>query len=155
MILHAFASARPDGETPRPLSRAYHPTYDAAQRRDALEFLREKQSELRPAYAALCIVYYLQSVRGHDAVCGGDIRALFPRQADGLAGPLRNAHDILRRAAVRGLVQALGDGWYEITPLGRAVVDALPDDERVAALRGCRTVSCGIRRRRMSYSGGV
>src|SRR2546423_4342227 len=47
----------PSPDRPRPLSRAYHPTYDAATRRDALEFLREKVCELRPAYAALCIVY--------------------------------------------------------------------------------------------------
>jgi hypothetical protein len=133
---------------PRPLSRAYHPAYDAATRRDALEFLREKECELRPAYAALCIAYYLQRVRGREAICGADIRALFPRREDRLAGALRNAHDILRRAAVRGLVASLGEGWYGLTELGALVVDALPDDERVAALRGCRTVSCGIGRRR-------
>ena len=84
--------------TPRPLSRAYHPTYEAATRRDAVEFLRAKGCELRPAYAALAIVYYLQRVLGRDEVCGADIRALFPRPSDRLAGPLRNAHDILRRA---------------------------------------------------------
>jgi len=133
----------------RPLSRAYHPTYDAVTRRDALEFLREKGCALRPAYAALCIVYFLHDSLERDAVCGADIRALFPRHADGLAGPLRNAHDILRRAGVRGLVESLGDGWYAITSLGRVVVEALPDDEQVALLRGCRTVSCGMGRRRI------
>jgi hypothetical protein len=139
---------------PRPLSRAHHPTYDAATRRDALEFLRAKGCELRPAYAALAIVYYLHRRLERPEVCGADIRALFPRPADGLAGPLRNAHDILRRANVRGLVESLGDGWYRITELGAAVVDALPDDARVAELRGCRTVSCGVGRRRLSQAAG-
>lgn len=138
---------------PRPLSRAYHPTYEVGVRRAALEFLRAKDCELRPAYAALSIVYYLQRVLGKDAVCGADIRALFPRREHGLAGPLRNAHDILRRANVRGLVESLGDGWYAITELGVAVAEALPDDSQVAALRGCRTVSCGVGRRRIMQVG--
>ena len=82
-------------------------------------------------------------------MCGADIRLLFPRREERLAGALRNAHDILRRAAVRRLVESLGDGWYGITVLGTAVVEALPDDEQVATLRGCRTVSCGMGRRRV------
>lgn len=144
---------RADTAVRRPLSRAHHPTYDVETRRAALEFMRAKGCELRPAYAALCIVYYLQCELGHEAVCGADIRALFPRREAGLAGPLRNAHDILRRAAVRRLVESLGDGWYGITKLGVAVVQALPDDEQVALLRGCRTVSCGVGRRRLSHAG--
>lgn len=140
--------AEPTTSATRPLSRAYHPTYTAESRRQVLEFLRDKGCELRPAYAALAIAYHLQIIDGRDAVCGADIRALFPKRADRLAGALRNAHDILRRAAVRGLVESLGNGWYGITPLGTAVVEALPDDERVAELRGCRTVSCGMGRRR-------
>jgi hypothetical protein len=83
-------------------------------------------------------------------VCGADIRALFPRRQDGIAGPLRNPHDLLRRAAERQLLDALGDGWYRITTLGRDVVDALPDDARVAELRGCRRTIVGMRRRARS-----
>jgi hypothetical protein len=135
----------------RPLSRAYHPSYDAPTRREALEFLREKDCALRPAYAALCIVYFLQRRLDRTVICGADIRALFPRREEGLAGPLRNAHDILRRAAVRGLVESRGAGWYTITELGESVVEALPDDALVATLRGCRTVSCGLGRRRMGH----
>ena len=142
----------PSSPTPRPLSRAYHPKYDPAARREVLEFLRAKGCELRPAYAALGIAYQLQCVWGRDAICGADIRALFPRREERLAGTLRNAHDILRRAAVRELVGSLGGGWYTITPLGVAVVEALPDDQRVAELRGCRTVSCGMGRRRVAHA---
>ena len=84
----------------RPISRAYHPTYDVATRRRVLEFLRTKDSELRPPYAVLCIVHFVQHTLGRDAACGADVRALFPKRQDALAGPLRNAHDILRRAAI-------------------------------------------------------
>ena len=152
MLAESVVSDLPIAPTPRPLSRAYHPKYDANARREVLELLRAKGCELRPAYAALGIAYHLQSVWGRDAICGADIRALFPRREERLAGTLRNAHDILRRAAVRGLVESLGGGWYTITPLGVAVVEALPDDERVAELRGCRTVSCGMGRRRVAHA---
>ncbi|AHG91203.1 hypothetical protein J421_3666 [Gemmatirosa kalamazoonensis] len=148
----AAAELLPTVSTARPLSRAYHPKYDVEHRRDVLEFLRAKGCELRPAYAALGIAYFLQQRLRRDAICGADIRALFPRREERLAGTLRNAHDILRRAAARGLVESLGSGWYTITPLGVAVVEALPDDQRVAELRGCRTVSCGMGRRRVAHA---
>jgi hypothetical protein len=133
----------------RALSRTYHPAYDAAARRGVVELLREKRGALRPAYAALSIAHYLRHTLGREAICGADIRALFPRRRDDVAGTMRNPHDILRRAAVRGLVESLGNGWYAITPLGSAVVDALPDDARVAELRGCRGLSCEMGRRRI------
>jgi len=151
MMLDRRTTAATISTSERPLSRAYHPRYEPDARRAVHEFLRAKACELRPAYAALCIAYHLQQSAGRDAVCGADIRALFPRREERIAGALRNAHDILRRAAVRGLVETLGGGWYTITPLGARVVEALPDDERVAELRGCRTVSCGVGRRRVGH----
>jgi len=137
-------------DQPRPLSRAYHPVYDANVRRAAGEFLRAKDGHLRAPYAVLCVVHFVHRILGRPVVCGADVRALFPTPQTDIAGPLRNAHDILRRGAARGLVGAVGDGRYRITPLGNAVVDALPDAGRVAALRGCRTVSCAMGRPRLA-----
>ncbi len=139
-----------DSTLSRPISRAHHPSYDAATRRDVHEYMRDRGAELRPAYAALVIMSYLQRVLGCDAVCGADVRALYPPRESRIAGSLHNAHDILRRAAVRRLVEPLGDGWYRLTSLGSAVVDALPNDDQVALLRGCRTVTSAVGRRRLA-----
>ena len=46
--------------------------------------------------------------------------------------------ELLRHHVERGLAESLGDGLYHITPLGRQVVDALPDRTEVARLRGLR-----------------
>jgi hypothetical protein len=130
--------------TPRGDSRGHRPRYDAAERRALHDVLREKCVELKPAYAVLCIVHWLHE-RGHDAVSAADVRALFPTRREGLAGPLRNAADVLRRAREGGMVEALGEGWYKLTPLGRAVVAVLPDGALVGAVRGCRTAACATR----------
>lgn len=127
--------------------RVYRPAYAAPVRRDFADYLQAKGCALRPAYAALCLVSFLAERGGRPAACSADIRALFPKMEEGLAGRLRNPSDILRRAADRELLEPLGGGWYRLTELGREVVDALPDASRVAELRGCRTVSCGVSRR--------
>jgi hypothetical protein len=126
-------------------SRGHHPQYDAATRRAVADVLREKGVELKPAYAALCIVDYLHRELGRDAVSAADVRALFPTRREGLAGPLRNAADVLRRAREGGMLESLGAGWCRLTPLGAAVVQALPDGALVGAVRGCRTAACATR----------
>ncbi|MDF1505810.1 hypothetical protein [Roseisolibacter sp. H3M3-2] len=131
-------------DEPRGNSRGHHPRYSAADRRDVLEVLRDKGVELKPPYAALCIVWWLHE-RGHDAVTASDVKALFPSARDGLAAPLRNAADVLRRAREGGMLEALGDGWYRLTPLGKAVVAVLPDGAIVGALRVRRTAACATR----------
>lgn len=125
-------------------SRGHHPRYTAEERRAVLDVLREKGVELKTPYAALCIVDWLHA-RGHDAVTASDVRALFPSVRDGLASPLRNAADVLRRAREGGMLESLGEGWYRITPMGRAVVAVLPDGAMVGAVRGCRTAACATR----------
>lgn len=132
----------------RTISRAHHPEFPAPLRRAASDYLRDMGCALRPPYAALALVNFLDVHAGRSVVCSADIRALFPHPREELAGALRNPSDILRRAAARGLVEPLGDGWYRMTALGREVVAVLPDEKRVAELRGCRTVSCGVGRRR-------
>jgi hypothetical protein len=132
------------GAPPRPNSRGHHPRYTPADRREVLEVLRDKGVELKPPYAALCIVHWLHE-RGHDAVTASDVRALFPTSRDGLGAPLRNAADVLRRAREGGMLEALGDGWYRLTPMGSAVVAVLPDGALVGAVRGCRTAACAAR----------
>jgi hypothetical protein len=125
-------------------SRGHRPRYASADRRAVLEVLRDKGVELKPPYAALCIVHWLHEC-GHDAVTASDVRALFPGAREGLTTPLRNPADVLRRAREGGMLEALGDGWYRLTPLGRAVVAVLPDGAMVGAIRGCRTAACAAR----------
>ncbi len=139
------ANATAIGTVERGDSRGHRPQYDAPTRRAVADVMREKGVELKPAYAALCIVHYLHEQLGRDAVSASDVRALFPSRRDGLAGPLRNAADVLRRAREGGMLEALGDGWCRLTPLGYAVVQALPDGALVGAVRGCRTAACATR----------
>lgn len=129
-----------DGE--RPLSRAYRPEEDPGMRRAVEDILHAKGSALRPAYAALCIVRWLQDARDRTAVCAADVRALYPRRPGVVAAPMRDPASHLRRAAEDGLLTAFGSGWYAITPLGRAVVEALPDGALVGVILGRRSASC-------------
>ncbi|GLC23945.1 hypothetical protein [Roseisolibacter agri] len=131
-------------DAPRGDSRGHRPSYAPDERRALHDVLREKCVELKPAYAVLCIVDWLHA-RGHEAVSAADVRALFPSRREGLTGPLRNAADVLRRAREGGMLEALGDGWYRLTPLGRAVVAVLPDGQLVGTIRGCRTAACATR----------
>ena len=141
----AASAAREAAEVSRGDSRGHKPRYDVAAQRELADVLREKCVELKPSYAVLCIVHWLQERMQRDAVSAADVRAVFPRQRDGLVGPLRNAADVLRRARDGGLLEALGEGWYRLTPLGRAVVAVLPDGALVGVVRGRRTAACATR----------
>ena len=137
-------------------SRGHRPAYGAADRRAVHDVLREMGVELKPPYAVLCIVQWLHA-RGHAEVSAADVRALFPSRREGLAGTLRNAADVLRSAADADMLEALGEGWYRLTPLGRAVCAVLPDGALVGAVRGCRTAACATRpgeARRAALSAG-
>jgi hypothetical protein len=101
------------------------------------EFVYTKGGALRPHYALLCVVYWLQREFGEDAASAADVKAILPRLG-GVSGRLRSPADTLRHARDADLVEALGGGWYRLTALGIAVVDALPDAEQVGEIRGAR-----------------
>jgi hypothetical protein len=106
------------------------------------EFVLARGGGMRPHYAVLCIVDWLQHVGGRAGVSASDVKAIFPRLGDAVVGPLRSPADTMRRARDVGLLEVLGAGCYGITPLGRAVVAALPDAERVAGLRDRSHARC-------------
>jgi len=97
------------------------------------EFLGAKGS-LRVHEAILCVLYWLDR-ETPGPVRAGEIALLYPHH-DGRRLP--SAAQELRHHVERGLAESLGEGLYRITPLGRLVVDALPDRVEVARLRGLR-----------------
>jgi hypothetical protein len=111
-------------------------------RRAVADFVYAKGGEMRPRYALLCVVYWLQHEHGCATVATADVKAIMPHLGDAMVGRLRSAADALRRFRIERLVEALGDGAYGLTALGVAVVHALPDNEWVSALRGAQRTSC-------------
>jgi len=97
------------------------------------EFLGEKGS-LRVHEAVLCVLFWADR-EAPGPVRASEISRLYPHH-DGRRLP--SAAQELRHHVDRGLAESLGDGLYQITPLGRLVVDALPDRVEVARLRGLR-----------------
>lgn len=118
------------------------PGHDAAVRRAAADFVYGKGGELRPRYALLCVVYWLQHEHGCAAVAAADVKAIMPHLGDAVSGRLRSPADTLRRFRDEGLVEAFGDGRYRLTTRGAAVVHALPDDAWVRAILGAQRTSC-------------
>jgi hypothetical protein len=121
------------------------PTTDA--RRDALchaiaDFVHAKGGAMRPAYAMLCVLYYLERADGRASANAADVKAILPRLGDAVDGRLRSPADTLRRARDERLVETLGGGAYRLTPLGAAVVEALPDAAHVGAIRGTQRARC-------------
>lgn len=106
------------------------------------DFVHAKGGAMRPAYAMLCVIYYLEREDGRASVSAADVKAILPRLGDAVDGRLRSPADTLRRARDERLVEALGDGAYRLTPLGAAVVDALPDAAHVGEIRGTQRVRC-------------
>ena len=115
------------------------------------DFVHNKGGSMRPSYAMLCVIYCLEREHGRESVTAADVKAILPRLGDAVDGQLRSPADTLRRARDERLVEALGDGAYRLTPLGVAVVDALPDAAHVGAIRGTQRVRC---RRRAPSDGG-
>ena len=137
-----------DAPAARPSTRAYRAVASADDRRAAADFLHQKGTELRPAYAVLCLAHWVVTEAGREAVCAADVRALYPRELGVVSAPLRDPASHLRRASEVGLLEPLGDGWYRPTKLGAAVVAALPDGQLVGAILGRRAASCTVRLRR-------
>jgi hypothetical protein len=118
------------------------PGHDPAVRRAVADFVYAKGNALRPRYALLCVVYWLQHEHGCAAVATTDVKALLPHLGGSVAGRVRSPTDTLRRFRDEGLVEALGDGVYWMTTRGAAVVRVLPDDTWVSALRAAQRTSC-------------
>jgi hypothetical protein len=126
-----------------PASRRAAPAgRDAAAWHAIADFVHGKGGAMRPSYAMLCVMYWLERERGCEAVSAADVKAILPRLGDAVAGRLRSPADTLRRARDEQLVEPLGAGAYRLTPLGVAVVDALPDAVRVGAIRGAQRAHC-------------
>ena len=118
------------------------PARDAAAWRAIADFVHAKGGAMRPSYAMLCVMYWLERECGCADVAAADVKAVLPRLGDAVAGRLRSPADTLRRARDEQLVEALGAGRYRLTPLGVAVVDALPDAAQVGAMRGGQRARC-------------
>lgn len=82
---------------------------------------------------ALCVLYWLERHDGTGPstaatptrpVSAAAIEARYPLHA---GRRLRAVAPMLGRLASLGIVESVGEGWYHTTPLGRAIVDALPD----------------------------
>jgi hypothetical protein len=129
---------------PRPLARraAAGPDRDPAAWRAIADFVYAKGGEMRPSYAMLCVAYWLEREGGGAGICAADLKAIMPQLGDAVAGRLRSPADTLRRARDEQLLEPVGAGRYRLTPLGAAVVDALPDSAQVGAIRGSRGARC-------------
>jgi hypothetical protein len=102
----------------------------------ALTAFLEGKGSLRVHEAILCVLYWVeQGAPQEGPVRANEISLLYPRHK---GRRLPSAAQELRHHVERGLAESLGDGMYRITPLGRQVVDALPDRTEVARLRGLR-----------------
>jgi hypothetical protein len=123
-------------------ARPGSPGQDPAVWRGVADFVHAKGGAMRPSYALLCVMHWLEHEHGCADVGVGDVKAILPRLGDVVDGRLRSPTDTLRRARDQGLVDALGAGRYRLTPLGTAVVDALPDAGQVGAMRGLTQARC-------------
>jgi hypothetical protein len=139
--------------------------YGLARRAPArlLEFLRDRE-DLWPAEAVLCLAAWLTEEGGRPHVTPLELRRVATEpDVRGLVPRVKAPADALRSCAESGLMESVvpedqpsdsgidratrrarrptREPWYRLTPLGRAVVDALPDRRRVAALRGLKTTA--------------
>jgi hypothetical protein len=133
---------RPPRQLGRPAPEGAASRSDPAVWRGIADLIHAKGGQMRAHYAMLCVLYWLRAERDCTAVSPADVKAIMPHLGDTVAGRLRSPADTLRRARNEGLVAALGEGQYELTPLGLAVVQALPDAAQVGALRGVRRPRC-------------
>lgn len=143
---HPGPPIRPD-TAPMASAPSRSPETPAARRdpdvcRAITDFVHAKGGAMRPSYAMLCVMYWLERERHQDGTTAADVKAILPRLGDVVAGRLRSPSDTLRRARDEGLVEPLGPGAYRLTPLGVEVVDALPDAAHVGAIRGAQRVHC-------------
>jgi hypothetical protein len=77
-----------------------------------------------------CLAYYLYKHRGVNAFKTKDISKVNTGAAQ---SPFSNAAVFARNAAQAGYLAKAGGGAKQITALGEAVVEALPDREKVKA----------------------
>jgi predicted nucleotidyltransferase len=115
---------------------------DGARCQAIADFVHAKGGRMRPSYAMLCLIYWLEREEKRPAVTAADVKTILPRLGDAVDGRLRSPADTLRRARDERLVEALGSGAYRLTALGVAVVEALPDAAHVGAIRGTQRVRC-------------
>lgn len=113
-----------------------HPAATDTIRRTALTRFIVERGTIGRCDAALCALYWLEKEGGRDeGATGHEIATLYPlhgkRRMTGMAYLLAS----LTRA---GLAESVAKGWYRITPLGRSVVEVLPDAAMAAQLRGVR-----------------
>ena len=136
---HARCARRPGARTPtldpRPMILVRPSGADTGRRTALTEFITQRGTIGR-CDAALCALYWLQTDGGRDdGATGQEIATLYPlhgkRRMTGMAYLLAS----LTRA---GLAESVAKGWYRITPLGRSVVEVLPDVAMAAQLRGVR-----------------
>jgi hypothetical protein len=118
------------------------PRGDAAVWRSIADFVHAKGGAMRPSYAMLCVIYCLERLHGAASVTAADVKAILPQLGDVVDGRLRSPADTLRRARDEQMVESVGAGAYRLTPLGVAVVDALPDAAHVGAIRGTQRARC-------------
>jgi hypothetical protein len=81
------------------------------------------------------VLYWVESGAPGRPVRANEISLLYPRHEGRRLPP---AAQELRHHVERGLAESLGDGRYRLTPLGRQVVEALPDRSQAASLRGLK-----------------
>jgi hypothetical protein len=110
-----------------------------AEREAALTFLRDVKRVSRRRDVVLCLVDWIGSRNGTETVCVADVRALYPRSPDAGVEPLLIIHNLTRVMVTDGLLEQIATGVLSLTPLGRAIVDALPDAARAAALRSAHS----------------
>jgi hypothetical protein len=116
----------------------------------------DTKGPLTSLYAVLCTAHWLTAVVGQRDVTTRELRAAYPRPALPPLPRVPAPSETLRRCArwgfvegVTTLVGATERRAVRLTPLGRAVVEALPDLERVGALRGLGRAAPGRGRARM------
>jgi hypothetical protein len=145
---------------PAPMSQRLRPP--AADIPAFTEFLADlaDRGELRPLYAALCAVYWVTAVRGQPQATVRDVRDVYPCRPPRGAPRLAAPGDQLGYALEVGFLSRADDATgspvassaprpaYRLTALGRAVVESLPDLDRVSALRGLGRAVPGARRAR-------
>lgn len=111
---------------------------DSVESRAAFAAFIATKGSLRGSEAVLCALHWLGGDSDGGVVHSTEVRALYPRHHGRRLG---SAAQPLRHLSDRGLAEAVGDGRYRITSLGRLVVELLPDRAAIGQLRGLRSAA--------------